>query len=48
MASVFNIIFNSKLESKGGKPLPKRKPIAKLVDIKESLDICYTRILEKS
>ena len=32
--------FNSNLEAKGGKPLPKRKSIAKLVDIKESLDIC--------
>ena len=36
----FNISFNSKLEAKGGNPLPKRKSISKLVDIKESLDIC--------
>ena len=39
-AGDFNIFFNSKLEGKCGKPLLKRKPIAKLVEIKESLDIC--------
>ena len=33
------IFFNSKLEAKGGKPLWKRKSIAKLVEIKETLDI---------
>ena len=36
----FNIFFNSKLEPKGGKPLLKRKPIAKLVEINERIDIC--------
>ena len=39
-ADDFNIFFKSKLEAKGGKPLLKRKSIAKLVEIKESLDIC--------
>ena len=39
-AGDFNIFFNSNLESKGGKPLPKRKSIAKLVHNKENLDIC--------
>ena len=39
-ADDFNIFFNSKLEAKGGKPLLKRKSIAKLVEMKESLDIC--------
>ena len=36
----FKIFFYSNLEIKGGKPIPKRKSIAKLVEIKESLDIC--------
>ena len=39
-ADDFNIFLNSKLEAKGGKPLLKRKSIAKLVEMKESLDIC--------
>ena len=39
-AGDFNIFFNSKLEAKGRKPLLKRKSIAKLVEKKESLDIC--------
>ena len=41
IAGDFNIFFISKLEERGGKPLPKRKSVIKLVDIKESLDICY-------
>lgn len=36
IASDFNNYFNSKLETKGGKPLPIRKSIAKLVEIRES------------
>ena len=36
----FNIFFSSKLEVMGGKSLPIRKSVIKLVDIKESLDIC--------
>ena len=39
-AGDFNIFFNSNLEDKGGKPLPKRKYIAKLVDNKENFYIC--------
>ena len=39
-AGDFDIFFNSKLEAKGGKSLPKKKSNAKLVGIKESLDIC--------
>ena len=31
--------FNSKFEAEGGKPILKRKSIAKLVQIKESLGI---------
>ena len=40
LASYFNIYFNSKLEAKRGKPLLKRKSIAKLVETKEILDTC--------
>ena len=39
-AADFNIFFSSKLDARGGKPIPKRKFIVKLVDIKERLDIC--------
>ena len=35
-----NIFLSSELEARGGKPIAKRKSIIKLVDIKESLDIC--------
>ena len=38
-AGDFNIFFNPKLEVKGGKPLLKRKSIAKFVKIKKSLAI---------
>ena len=36
----FNIFFSSKLELRGGKLIPKRKCITKLIEIKERLDIC--------
>ena len=39
-AGAFNIFFSSKLEARGGKPIPKRKSVIKLADIKESFDIC--------
>ena len=39
-AGDFNIRFNSKLETKRGKPFQKRNFIAKLVEMRESLDIC--------
>ena len=39
-AGNFNIFFSSKLEARFRKPLPKRKSIIKLAEIKESLDIC--------
>ena len=40
LAGDFNIFFSSKLEARGGKPIPKRKSILKLVHINGSLDIC--------
>ena len=39
-AGDFDIFFNLKLEAKSGKTLLKRNSIAKLVEIKQSLDIC--------
>ena len=42
----FNIFLTSKLEVRGGKPIPKRKSILKLVDIKESFDIVIFGELE--
>ena len=39
-ADDFNIFFNSKLEAESGKLLLKKKSTVKLVQIKESLDIC--------
>ena len=39
-AGDFNIFFNSKLEAESGKLLLKKKSTVKLVQIKESLDIC--------
>ena len=39
-AGDFNIFFSSKLETRGGKLILKRKSIMKLVDIKGRLDIC--------
>ena len=40
LAGDFNIFFTSKLGDRGGKPILKRKSIIKLVDIKESVDLC--------
>ena len=40
-AGDFNIFFSSKLKTRGGKPILKRKSIIKLVHIKESLDISH-------
>ena len=36
----FSIFCNSKVKVKGAKPLPKRKSITKLIEIRESLHIC--------
>ena len=40
LAGDFNIFFTSKLDDRGGKQILKRKSIIKLVDIKESVDLC--------
>ena len=40
-AGDFNIFFNSKLEARGSKPIPKRKSIIKFLYIKERLNLCH-------
>ena len=35
-----SVIFDISLESLGGNPLLKKKPIAKLIQIKEKIDLC--------
>ena len=36
----FNVIFNPSLDSEGGKPVIKKRSIAKLIQITENLDLC--------
>ena len=36
----FNLIFDSKLETNGGYPVPKKKPLLKLIEINEILNQC--------
>ena len=36
----FNVIFNPSLDSEGGKPVIKKRTIAKLIQITENLDLC--------
>ena len=36
----FNVILNPSLDSHGGKPVIKKKTIAKLIQITENLDLC--------
>ena len=40
LAGDLNIFFDSKLETKGGKPLLKKKSVAKLLELKEVYDLC--------
>ena len=36
----FNLFFNTSLETQGGNPILKKKSLAKLIEIKETLDLC--------
>ena len=36
----FNLFFDAKLETKGGNSVMKKKPLAKLIHIKEKCDLC--------
>ena len=40
MAEDFNLFFNSKLEAQGGNPTLKKKSLAKLIEFKETYDLC--------
>ena len=40
MVGDFNLFFNSKLEVQGGNPTLKKKPLAKLIELKEIYDLC--------
>ena len=39
-AGDFNLFLNSKFDAKGGKPAIKKKNLAKLIQLKESYDLC--------
>ena len=36
----FNLFFNTSLETQGGNPILKKKSLPKLIEIKETLDLC--------
>ena len=40
MAGDFNVFFNLKLDGAGGNPTLKRKALAKLIELKETYDLC--------
>ena len=40
MAGDFNLVFNSRLEAQGGNPTLKKKSLAKLIEFKETYDLC--------
>ena len=42
MVGDFNLFFNSKLEAQGRNPTLKNKPLAKLIELKETYDLCGT------
>ena len=39
-AGDFNLFFAQKLESAGGNPILKKLGVSKLIELKESLDLC--------
>ena len=40
MAGDFNLLFESKLDAQDGNPTMKKKSLAKLIELKESYDLC--------
>ena len=40
IAEDFNLFFDSKLDAQGGNPTIKKKPLAKLIELKENYDSC--------
>ena len=43
MAGDFNLFFDSKLDAQGGNPTIKKKSLTKLIEVKESYDLCDIR-----
>ena len=41
MTGDFNLFFDSKLEAQGGNPTLKKKSLAKLIECKETYDLCF-------
>ena len=40
MVVYFNLSFDSKLDAQGGSPTIKKKSLAKIIELKESYDLC--------
>ena len=40
MAGDFNLFFDSKLNAQGGNPTIKKKSLAKIIELKESYNLC--------
>ena len=40
MTGYFNLFFDSKLEAQGGNPTSIKKSLAKLIEFKETYDLC--------
>ena len=40
LAGDFNLFFDSNLEAKGGKPILKETPVARMIELKEEYDLC--------
>ena len=43
MAGDFNSFFDSKLNAQGGNPTIKKKSLAKIIELKESYNLCDNR-----
>ena len=40
LAGGFNLFFNGNLETKGGKPVVKKRFVARMIELKEEYDLC--------
>ena len=40
LAGDFNLLFDSNLEAKGGKPILKEKSVARMIELKKEYDLC--------
>ena len=46
LGGVFNLFFNTSLETQGRNPVLKKKSLAKFIEIKERLDLCDIWIIK--